>query len=111
MLLLVGCQAFGELSANAQTEQSPATEKKVQGSDQAGQREKPVAVQPLAERTKAANRPYNYVALDYMSVPEGGDEEYTEVETAWRQIHILQNQMGRLLFGTLLKGENPGESP
>ena len=111
VLLLVGFQAFGELPATAQTEQSPATEEKAQDSEQAAQPETPVSVQPLVERTKAANRPYNYIALDYMSVPEGGDEEYTEVESAWQQIHTLQCQTGRLLFWTLLKVENPGESP
>ena len=35
---------------------------------------------PLEMREKLAKRPYNFIQLGYMSVPEGGEDEYLAVE-------------------------------
>ena len=95
VLLIVGFQAclpLGELKASKPMDAVSEAGEEKQQSDKAAQPAKPHPKQPLADRIKAANRPYNYIALDYMSVPEGGDEEYINVETAWQQIHTVQCQ-------------------
>ena len=114
VLLIISFQAcltLGELKASKAIDAAPEAGEEKQQSDKAAQPAKPHPKQPLADRIKAANRPYNYIALDYMSVPEGGDEEYINVETAWQQIHTVQCQSGRMLFWTLLKLDNADKSP
>lgn len=62
---------------------------------------------PLAMREKLAKRPYNFIQLSYMSVPEGGEEEYLAVEAEWKTIQEARCRLGEMLFWGLLKVENP----
>jgi hypothetical protein len=62
---------------------------------------------PLEMRVKLAKRPYNFIQLGYMSVPEGGEDEYLAVEAEWMKIHEARCRRGNLLFWGLLKVGNP----
>lgn len=62
---------------------------------------------PLAMREKLAKRPYNFIQLSYMSVPEGGEDEYLAVEAEWKKIQEARCRLGDMLFWGLLKVENP----
>ena len=62
---------------------------------------------PMEARERMARRPYNYIQLSYMSVPEGGDEEYLAIEAEWKKLHEGRCQLGDMLFWGLLKVDNP----
>ncbi|MDA9859238.1 hypothetical protein N9D23_14050 [Rubripirellula sp.] len=62
---------------------------------------------PLEMREKLAKRPYNFIQLSYMSVPEGGENEYLAVEAEWKKIQEARCRLGDMLFWGLLKVENP----
>ena len=61
----------------------------------------------LEERKKQARRPYNYIQLSYMRVPDGGEEDYLAIEAEWKELHEGRCQLGDLLFWGLLKVDNP----
>lgn len=53
---------------------------------------------PVEMRVKLAKRPYNFIQLSYMSVPEGGENEYLAVEAEWLKIHEARCRRGDILF-------------
>ena len=61
----------------------------------------------MAEREQKARQPYNYIQLSYMSVPEGGEDDYLAIETEWKEIHEARCQLGDVLFWGLLKVDKP----
>ena len=41
----------------------------------------------FAQRMKLAQKPYSFLAVDYMDVADGKEKLYLEVEAAWQKIH------------------------
>lgn len=52
-----------------------------------------------------------YLRVEYMQVPDGGDEKYREVERAWKKIHQARHDAGHTRGWALLKVDRQGPVP
>ena len=57
----------------------------------------------FAQRMKLAQKPYSFLAVDYMDVADGKEKLYLEVEAAWQKIHERMASDGKILSWGLAK--------
>ena len=57
----------------------------------------------FAQRMKLAQKPYSFLAVDYMDVADGKEKIYLEVEAAWQKIHERMASDGKILSWGLAK--------
>ena len=51
----------------------------------------------FVQRMKLAQKPYSFLAVDYMDVADGKEKLYLEVEAAWKKIHERMASDGKIL--------------
>ena len=65
---------------------------------------------PVALTQNQATVPLQYIEVDYMKVPEGGLQEYLEIEQLWRPVHEELIKTGKKkawgLYGLPFAGAN-----
>lgn len=49
-----------------------------------------------------------FILVNYMKVPEGGEERYRDVERVWKKVHQARKEAGLILDWALLKVRRPG---
>jgi len=52
---------------------------------------------------KSAQKPWNYLFVDYMDVVDGKEEDYVKAEGLWLKVHESWAQEGRILAWGLAK--------
>ena len=52
---------------------------------------------------KAAQKPYNYVIVDYMDIIEGQEQNYLKAEAIWQKVHEAWAREGKILGWGLAK--------
>ncbi len=52
---------------------------------------------------KAAQKPYNYVIVDYMDIADGQEQNYLKAEAIWHKVHETWAQEGKILGWGLAK--------
>ena len=57
----------------------------------------------FVQRMKLAQKPYSFLAVDYMDVADGKEKLYLEVEAAWQKIHERMASDGKILSWGLAK--------
>ena len=57
----------------------------------------------FVQRMKLAQKPYSFLAVDYMDVADGKEKLYLEVEAAWKKIHERMASDGKILSWGLAK--------
>ena len=64
---------------------------------------KQTADDSFVQRMKLAQKPYSFLAVDYMDVADGKEKLYLEVEAAWQKIHERMASDGKILSWGLAK--------
>jgi len=90
---IVGAMFLSGCSTLSQKQDSPVSQ----------EQNKQTADDSFVQRMKLAQRPYSFLAVDYMDVADGKEKLYLEVEAAWQKIHERMASDGKILSWGLAK--------
>ena len=90
---IVGSMFLSGCSTISQKQDSPVSQ----------EQNKQTADDSFVQRMKLAQKPYSFLAVDYMDVADGKEKLYLEVEAAWQKIHEKMASDGKILSWGLAK--------
>jgi len=90
---IVGSMFLSGCSTISQKQDSPVSQ----------EQNKQTADDSFVQRMKLAQKPYSFLAVDYMDVADGKEKLYLEVEAAWQKIHERMASDGKILSWGLAK--------
>ena len=93
LTIIVGAMFLSGCSTLAQKQDSPTSlEQDNQSNDDS-----------FVQRMKLAQKPFSFLAVDYMDVADGKEKLYLEVEATWQKIHEKMASDGKILSWGLAK--------
>ena len=93
LTIIVGAMLLSGCSTLSQKQDSPTSlEQDNQSNDDS-----------FVQRMKLAQKPFSFLAVDYMDVADGKEKLYLEVEATWQKIHERMASDGKILSWGLAK--------